>query len=276
MNTIIVSVDFTKESKERASFALDMAKRFNSKIIFAHAHNVIFQKTAIGTPSPLSNSGGINRLTQQMLKEQELTKFVNNLNTSVVIENYVGVGSMENVLSDLIDKEDADLVVIGTSEESSIERLLLGNTNEKISRKVTCSVLILPDKAKKISLDDVSLALDAKWFENDVQMDILFNFLRVYGSELKILHVAKDDKQLLKEKQVLEHHGTYLNRLKNYSFHTVHDDNAKNGIINFLQKQSSDLLAIVYRGHGFFKRIFDPGVRKQIISDIEMPLLILK
>lgn len=88
MNTMIVPVDFTEAAKRRASFALDMARKFNSKIIFSHAHNVVFKQTAVGAASTLTNSGAKGTLTQQRLKEKQLTEFVNDLDDFATLENH--------------------------------------------------------------------------------------------------------------------------------------------------------------------------------------------
>ncbi len=105
-------------------------------------------------------------------------------------------------------------------------------------------------------------------------MDLLFELLKLYNVKLEIIHISKDYENLLKEKQIFEKHGKSLNGL-NYSFHVVYDNDIKHGIVGFLRKQSENMLAIIYRVHSFFKRLFDLGIRKKMNTEAEIPVRIL-
>lgn len=277
MNTIITLVDFDEVSKTRAEFGIDLASRVGSKIIFSHAHNIIYAPATVAHMSSISNLGMPSAVTQQKLMEDRLSDFVDNLYglSSVEYENHMGIGSVEGVTCSFTDNENADLIIIGATGKTSMEKFLLGRTDEKLSRIASCSVLVLPEVKEIKVLQNITLALDTQWFENDVAMDMLFELVKVYGAKLDIVHISTDDDKLQMEKHLLEKHGKNLNNL-NYAFHIVCDDNIENGLTSFVSQRNCDMLVIIYRGHGFFKRLFDPGIRKEMISQVEIPLLILK
>jgi nucleotide-binding universal stress UspA family protein len=60
------------------------------------------------------------------------------------------------------------------------------------------------------------------------------------------------------------------------SLHTILSDDVEQEIDNFIHQHEVDLLVLVFREHGFIKRLFSPGVRTKMVYHSDTPILVLK
>ncbi len=277
MKCIIVPLDFTEASETVAKFAVEIAKGNSAKIIFCYAHNVIYAPSAISQMSAVAATNVPNLVTQQKLMGQQLEEFTQKIEglSQLSYENKVAIGPQEMVLHDLIEKEEADLVIMGTQDQTLTEKLFLGNVDEKISRSVSCPVLLIPDNYKFTTVGNIGLALDDDWTENSIQLDVLLHILETYDANLEVVHISEGAEELEEKERFLETIRKFMKGINVHS-HVVQDEDVKTGLSRFIKEQSIHMLALVHREHGFFKRIFNPGVRKRMITDLDVPLLVLK
>jgi len=76
---------------------------------------------------------------------------------------HVRTGAPSKELVALAAEIDADLIVIGTDEQSGLERLLLGSTAASVQRHAPCSVLTVRQKPSIPEIEDGCLdCLDAR------------------------------------------------------------------------------------------------------------------
>lgn len=277
MKSIIVPLDFTEASETVAKYAVDIAKGNDAKILFCYAHNVIYAPSAISQMSAVAAANIPNLVTQQKLMSQQLEEFTLKIKglSELSFENKVVIGSQELVVYDLIDERDADLVIMGTHDQTLTEKLFLGSVDEKISRSASCPVLLIPDKHKFTTVGNIGLALDNDWSENIIQLDVLLNILKIYSAKLELVHISDTADELEGKEQFLKHIQKFIKGIAIHS-QVLQDEDVKTGLSCFIREQSIDMLALVHREHGFFKRVFNPGVRKEMIPEIEVPLLVLK
>ena len=277
MKCIIVPLDFTEATETVARFAVDIAKGNGAKIVFCYAHNVIYAPSAISQMSAVAATNIPNLVTQQKLMEQQLEEFTQKIEglSQISFENKVAIGSQEMVVYDLIEEKGADLVIMGTHERTLTEKLFLGTVDDKISRSAACPVLLIPDNHKFASVQNIGLALDDDWTQNVIELDILLNILETYDAKLEVVHISNAAEELEGKERFLKSIRKFMKEVKVHSQVVQHEE-VKAGLLRFIQEQSIHMLALVYRDHDFFKRVFNPGVRKEMISEIDVPLLVLK
>jgi universal stress protein E len=112
-----------------------------------HVVNVIpayrYYMLALRAGLPAADAGHLDhqaRLEQQ----QRFDRFLEALNVDRSrVKTHLLEGKPEQKISNLVSRLDADLLVIGSTGKTGIERLLLGNTTEQLLRQVTCSYLVV-------------------------------------------------------------------------------------------------------------------------------------
>lgn len=124
-------------------------------------------------------------------------------------------------------------------------------------------------------MDTVSLALETNKVENTMALDVLVELLTVFDAKLRIIHISENGDEAFKKQELLTHYKKLLDKIE-HSFHVFYDDNPNDGISGFLDKNPVGLLVLLYREHGLFKRLFQPGIRNKMVFKTYIPLLVLK
>lgn len=146
---ILCPIDFSEFSEHAFEHALAIARWYGSRVTLLHvftnwpAVNIIpsLDTTAI-TPVPLRDIDR-DELVRQMERVVERHPA-----PGVHIETLVQ--EAPNIHREILAQAEglhADLVVIGSHGRSGFERLLLGSVTEKVLRKATCPVMVIPRRA---------------------------------------------------------------------------------------------------------------------------------
>lgn len=148
---ILVPVDGSKPSDKAAEYALDIAKRRKAKLIAVHVMHLpayAFTPTPIEgmptpavTPIPLSISGEERRTAENYLsKVKEMAKKARVTVETRIIENRP---SIVHAITEIAEKENCDLIVMGTKGRTGIKRFLLGSVASGVVTYAPCPVLVV-------------------------------------------------------------------------------------------------------------------------------------
>lgn len=137
-NRILLPVDFTEHSSRAAEHALRLARQNDATIHLVHVVNIS------DDIMPLASSMEFERKAAKAAS-RALTEF-----TAKALQGYEKVAT--EVLSGVpyreilgyIKASKCDLVVMGSYGKGGMDRLLMGSTTERILRRATCPVLVVP------------------------------------------------------------------------------------------------------------------------------------
>jgi nucleotide-binding universal stress UspA family protein len=138
LSNILVTTDFSQVSKAALPYATALANQYDSRIVVAHA---LSPEPRLGVPvDPLP----VEDDPAWLAAEGKLAEFVldNPLEvrpTEMLLER----GDVWSVISDIIQKNEIDLVVVGTHGRQGLRKLVLGSEAEKIYRRAPCPVLTI-------------------------------------------------------------------------------------------------------------------------------------
>jgi nucleotide-binding universal stress UspA family protein len=151
---IVCCVDFSEFSAHALHYAAALARWYNARLTALHA---VLDVPAIDV---LPVHGGMPPLS---LKAVDGGMIAESLRTFVSV-NVPWMESVEtlvapagNVADEILVQAAAlssDMIVIGTHGRSGFERLLLGSVAEKILRKASCPVMVVPRHAADVPLAD--------------------------------------------------------------------------------------------------------------------------
>ncbi|WP_163101737.1 universal stress protein [Peribacillus alkalitolerans] len=172
INHIIVGFDDNEESMKALEWGASMVRAFpRAKLSVLHVfHEDYYEpvENSVVTPSPrfttYSADGMFVDPTQVTPVSSELKQYQNETSTHSIIQSSIdkaqakvrtflqgqGVdhhfeileGNAATSISDYINQHQADLIIVGNSGKSGLERLFLGSTSSKITKNANCSVLI--------------------------------------------------------------------------------------------------------------------------------------
>ncbi len=186
IKSILCPVDFSSSSKRALQNAITLARSFNANLSIIH----------IFTPyvgSSIRLGSRINAQNENLYKERKavFSDFLAHFNLkSIAYTKELLKGNPNVEIIKTIEKQQTDLLLMGTTGKTGISRLLMGSTTEKVTRELPCSLVTTK--------------------EQDITDDFLESYLQGVES---ILIPAKE---LLKKGKYNEAIDKYLMGLRQY------------------------------------------------------------
>jgi nucleotide-binding universal stress UspA family protein len=172
--------------------------------------------------------------------------------------------------------EAIDLIVMGVSGKSGLEKLFLGSTTAAVLKSGELPVLIVPqDIFLGKPINTIVFTSDLKDV-GAIPVQLLHEFLDALGGKLSVVNV----KQKTTEKyspEMEEAIAGLHNLLAGYapSFHYIKGDDTAKEILLFAEEQRASLIVAVHQKHGFWSRLFHESITKKLAYNSKVPLLSL-
>lgn len=138
---VLIAVDGSKLSKQAFDRAVHIAKRDDARLILAHIIDTKYD-------SAIRPYLDLDEISENLKKEA--VKMLNEFENTAQKENYsdikkiIKVGSPKGIiLEEIIPEENIDLVILGATGISAIERIFIGSVSEGVFRYSTCDVLVV-------------------------------------------------------------------------------------------------------------------------------------
>ena len=135
---VLFATDFSEASQYAMAHAVSIAKRCGAKLYIIH---VIYDVTGV---KPVVAHPSMDKFYEEMINEakhemercyrEELRGYEN-------VELVVKKGTPSFVVNDFARENKVDLIVVATLGRTGLERLIFGNTCDKIIRRAPCPVL---------------------------------------------------------------------------------------------------------------------------------------
>jgi len=131
---ILFATDFSPAAAQAIPYVKNIAKHFDADLVTLHVRPpVVNPMTAPGTwPADIDAA----KAEDDKHRQEVLDTF-----GGIRIQVLAGEGSVQFCLNEAIERNNTDLVVIGTRGRTGLGKLLLGSVAEEIFRMVSCPVL---------------------------------------------------------------------------------------------------------------------------------------
>jgi nucleotide-binding universal stress UspA family protein len=141
---ILIPTDSSEVSIEASKHALEIAKAMGSKVYAIYVIDIV---PFIGLPTE-----GLWESMKDILEEEgkdALKKIEENAKKmGVEIKSEILEGNPVKEILDYAERKNVDLIVLGTTGKSGLDKLLLGSVAEKVSKGSHCPVLLVKKNAK--------------------------------------------------------------------------------------------------------------------------------
>jgi len=138
---ILLPTDGSKQANKAAEHAIWIARESGAEII---ALTVMETSSLVGLPA----DDLIIRLREMLEEEasrslEAVKKLVEESGADIKLTVRTDEGSPAEAILRTVEKEEVDLVVMGTSGKHGLDRFLLGSVAEKVVRSAGCPVLVV-------------------------------------------------------------------------------------------------------------------------------------
>jgi len=138
---ILFPTDFSPASHEALHWATSLARDSGATLLICHV-----EEPPMAYGGGELYYGGADELTQEELKKTLLQVVPTDHN--VAYDHMLLVGDPATAIVHAAEKEEADLIVMGTHGRSGLSRLLMGSVAETVIRKAKCPVLTIKQPAE--------------------------------------------------------------------------------------------------------------------------------
>lgn len=271
MKTILVPTDFSDNAAHALTYAAALANQVRAKLIIVHIINLPVR--SVGSNAIIPRDAQLENESQQELNQLS-KKLQMEYGSELEVDTICQFGFFMATLNELVVTKLVDLVIMGTHGASNLLDNLIGSNTSLYIKVASCPVLAVPAQANFTGFKKIAYASD---FESDetIFLHQLFGMAEPFKTEVTILNVQTiyqlnivDDDQILRD--IVKHFPE--NR---YSFATIKEDDVVEGLHQFLEDNTVDMLAISIHKRDFLEDLFHRSISKQLLFHATVPVLSL-
>jgi nucleotide-binding universal stress UspA family protein len=272
MKKILFPTDFSDVSKNAFIYALKLADAIDAEIITLHVYQ-------LDSPAYLD----VSIYLQEIYEYEELTNFenykdeipvlrkiaeANNL-SHVKISNVLLQGNLVNEVVKLSKKENIDFIVMGTKGVTHLREVFLGTVATKIMNECKTTVLAIPEKCNYAPIEKI--LFNTRFHMDDIEpLKKVVALANVFHSHIDCLnikppHTVYNDDFVVDFKNIFKDHDI--------TFYSVLGTDIEGLILNFIDQNKINMVAIHERHRGFFDKLFQVSLSKKLTFHINIPIL---
>ncbi len=275
MKQILVASDFSVNASHALRYALSLASRLNMEVAVVHAihpteginnstYNAIFIEDYYAR-----KRHALQEWTNQVIQENNY----NGLRVRTVVE----VGYLRNVVTKYVEYTDVSFLVMGITGATGIKEIVGSNASMAVT-KLRIPTLIVPPESNLSATTVITLATDYKTTKLSVRdVKALNRILKLSEhKKLEILHISEremDDKLVRngekKMRQLLPNVDI------NFNYVDEDDTRPSHTIIDFVEKNQTDILCLVKRNHNMIYRLFANSTVNEVLNRSVKAILVL-
>ncbi|MCU4162549.1 universal stress protein [Carboxylicivirga caseinilyticus] len=267
MVRIYVPVNFSEYSVNAIDYAMTLAQKLDVDITLLHCKHAYNEDTE-------------NVLNDQQVKEnfQELLqKYKNQFSENLKVHTRHVNGYPEDVLVDLSEKEEPDVIVMGTRSKGETIKELLGSVTSDVIKNAKVPVLAVPAESS-IDLNRISHILFVTDFGDQDYRSIhkLIKLVTPFETLIHAVHFATSDPDRWDKKRLEEMRLYCAETYRKYKmeFEFITGDDFIASLDDYIGRNSIDLIAMTRRKRNMISKIFHPSITRKILFHTDVPLLV--
>ena len=262
MKNILVPVGSSKNAKSHLQYAVDFAKFFGAKVYVVQIYNVY---TKAGTLIRIDDI--LERESQFFLDEHIAS--IDKKGVEVITK--VFKGKLVNTIELAAKALEVNLIVLEPRTNSIKDEVFLGKTSGKIVKQTQIPALIVPEGYVFKPVKTVLMAVKTALIKRKDVLRPLTAIKKQFDASVNLL--------LVKTPAYNSGDFDINTELQSLVNNVVNSENATTfqGVLEHFKSENPDLLCVVRRNRGFFKKLWENNtILKKDFYISEVPVLVLR
>lgn len=269
MKQVLVPTDFSKIAERAYPVAAQIAKATDAKILLFYVHvshiAEISDIASFNTMAHLANQAEAIDIVEEKKAQQKFQELINSpVFKGVEVDYEVSLSfdlSTEKDILNYLNSKEHSLVVMGTEGEEQKDR----HISEYVARHTLHPVITINNDDFQFAPENIIVCTDLKTLSTGFVQRMSF-LAEKLEANLKLLYINtaknfKNDKDILLELTRIKNRY----QLKNCSFETVNAYKVEDGIIDYLEGNNKDLIALCTHGRTGLSHFFNGSHTEDLI-----------
>ena len=269
MKRILVPTDFSKQADDALKVAIQLAKKHNSEIFILHSMEMPLYLATRGQSQDLPESIFFIRLTEKRFSELKEKSFTD----GVVLNEAIGRGEIFEDVKEACEKNNIDLIVMGSAGASGFKEMFVGSNTEKVVRTSKTPVLVIKELNKDFEINNFIFATDFGQ-EGLGAFDQAQRFATKMQAKLHLLYVNTPGnfKTTPSAMAIMENFIKGMG-VENYTLNIFNDVSVEKGILNFATEIKADLIGMGTHGRKGISHFFNGSISEDMVNHAQMPVI---
>ena len=261
MKNILVPVGTSENAVSNLQYAIDLAQEVDAYVYVIS----VFQE--------LSKVGGLTKVNT-IIKEDtesrldEVLASVNKRDVTVIAHPIKG--SVVETINRFHRHVPVDLMVLSPRSNSIREEVYLGNTSGKLVKQTNIPALIVPEGAVFQTPKSVLMAFKNGTFSSKKVLEPLRKLQKHFSTDINVLHVITPEST-----SDMKAVSDTVKKIQT-SYTTTENATTFQAVLEHFQSHNPDVLCVVRRKRGFFKKLWEKNVVLKKEFHTSKPLLVLQ
>jgi len=270
MKKILVPTDFSKAAQNALDYAIQLAKKIDAEIFLHHAYTM-----------PQSGSAVMIDVSDVLKQDAEknLAKEVERVQADlgeVTMQTQSFYSGAVASIAEFCTKLSVDLIVMGTTGATGMKEMFVGSNTSALIKETSCPIIAVPAEFTSTEIKNIAVSTDLSHIKDGKIYNPLKELTKDTGGHLTLINIsdnmtAVDAAEFINEAADLDDLFMGIE----HTFKFIEENDVEKGILNFVNENNIDLLAVVSRKRGFFERLFHKSVSKKLAMHAKVPILIL-
>jgi nucleotide-binding universal stress UspA family protein len=187
-HTILIPVDFSETSHRAVTYAVELAKLFNNKIVLLNVISGGISMMFMSDEQKETLKTGIN------VKLEEFKQEILNLWPEARVEFRVEEGRPYKVINRVAEETGTDTIVMGTNGANGVEQFM-GSTTSRVLSSSHVPVVAVKDHRPNHSFDNIVVPIDLTKSSKQ-KLWWAIRFAQNYGSMIHVIMEVEKDKYI--------------------------------------------------------------------------------
>ena len=276
---ILVPVDFTDVSRRAVEYAAAIARRHESSVVLTHVAG------SVG-PNTQPEVVWFEQLSVQKPAEEHLRNWAGELESQgIQARSAILTGAIQEEVLNAAEREQSDLLVVGTHGRAGIQRLFFGSDAEGLYRHAKCPILVVGPMARQVEEEPwhprsiiFSCNLDPA---SAPQAAYAFQLAQEYQATLTIFHVDDSQGRVAKTNLMKAFEDALEpllppNQKPVYCWRTLMLGFSLGAtIVNMAKERHADLIIMGARTSSLAQTHITNGIAPQVMAKAQCPVMVL-
>ncbi|TVZ27564.1 nucleotide-binding universal stress UspA family protein [Gillisia sp. Hel_I_86] len=277
MRKILIPTDFSENALNAIKYGLELFKYELCEIYLIHAYSDEVYNT-----KGLLVRAGFEELKLQTFRnsekeleklEKEILLFSPNPKHRIITLSKFEI--LVDAVNDLADKENIDIIIMGTRGKSNDKKLTFGSNTLQVVKYVKCPVLAVPNTFKNGAPSKILFPTDYLLPYKRREIKLLSTMANSFAARIVFLHISKfeqasyrqQDNKTFLESCVEDNKTEFMNIKGGDLTATINNQIKSNGI---------DMVVMVNSRHSYLESMLYTSTIDKMGLHLEVPFLILQ